>query len=104
MCVLCLLTDSLCPRDISVVDADEPKLIEGVVIIDIKICGVCHSDLAPYTTIDPNCPLPAVLGHEFGGTISKITGKSHGFKVGDKVTVSGQISCGNCSYCNAGYD
>jgi len=64
----------------------------------------CHSDLMPYIMVDPNCPLPAVLGHEFGGTISKITGDADDFKVGDKVTASAQISCGNCSYCNAGHD
>jgi len=93
------------PGVIDVVESDDPKLAEGEAIIDVEYCGVCRSDLMPYTDVDPNCPLPAVLGHEFGGTISAISEGSHGFKVGDKVTASGQISCGGkCYYCRAGHD
>ena len=91
--------------DIEVVDAPEPELNENEALVEIKVCGLCHSDICPY--IGKNLDLfamPVVLGHEFGGFIKEIKGETDKFKVGDKVVVLPVISCGECHYCKMGQD
>ena len=90
---------------IEIVDVQEPELGEGEALIEMKACGLCHGDIAPYegTNLD-SYPLPRVCGHEFGGIILKIKGKTSNFKIGDKVVVYPILSCGDCYYCKLGFD
>ena len=90
---------------IVVVEAPEPELREGEALIEMKACGLCHSDIAQYEGhLRDILPLPAVCGHEFGGIIREIRGTTDEFAVGDKVVVSPIVSCGECYYCKSGLD
>lgn len=92
-------------NEIIIIDSPEPELEEGEALIEVKACGICHSDVAPYKGENLNSfTLPVVLGHEFGGIIREIRGERKGLKIGDKVTVSPQISCKKCFYCKEGND
>ena len=71
------------------------------VLVEVKACGLCHSDLhlaeANYGT-----PLPAVLGHEVAGIVRAIGPDVRDFSVGDHVVGSLIQSCGRCRSCRAG--
>ena len=90
---------------IEVIEDSEPILKEGEALIEMKACGLCHGDIAPYegTNLD-SYPVPRVCGHEFGGIVKEIKGKSYKLKIGDKVVVHPILSCGECYYCKLGND
>lgn len=73
------------------------------VLIDIKYCGVCHSDLhaARGETGRPTYPL--VPGHEIAGVVAAVGANVTRFKQGDRVGVGCMVdSCRSCSSCQAG--
>lgn len=91
--------------DIEIIEGPEPALKDKEALIEVKACGLCHGDIAPYEGKNIDLfPFPVVCGHEFGGIVKEIKGKTDEFKIGDKVVVSPIISCGNCYYCNLGFD
>jgi len=72
-------------KKIKIVD-DYPKPVpnENEVLIKIKYCGICGSDLSNYLYQLYNIPL--IMGHEFSGTIEEIGSNVKDLKVGDPVT------------------
>ena len=90
---------------IKIVDSPDPDLKDEEALIEMKACGLCHGDIAPYegTNLD-SYPVPRVCGHEFGGVVLKIRGRTDKFKIGDKVVAYPILSCGKCYYCKLGLD
>jgi alcohol dehydrogenase (NADP+) len=73
------------------------------VLIDIKFCGVCHSDLHQARGEWGNSIFPMVPGHEIVGVVTSVGKDVKKFKVGDKVGVGCMVdSCRNCQYCKRG--
>lgn len=74
------------------------------VIIDVKVCGVCGTDLHIFHgdkgAFENSFPL--VMGHEFSGVVSKIGPKVTTLKVGDRVSVDPNMYCGSCKNCLKG--
>jgi uncharacterized zinc-type alcohol dehydrogenase-like protein len=76
----------------------EPK--EHDVAIDIKYCGICHSDIHQARDEWGNAKFPMVPGHEIAGVVAKIGNKVTKFKIGDHVGVGCIVdSCKHCSHC-----
>lgn len=71
------------------------------VVIDIKYCGICHSDI--HMTRDEwgfNSPFPMVPGHEIAGVVRAVGSKVTKHKVGDHVGVGCMVdSCRECAHC-----
>ena len=81
-------------RDIRCEEVETPKLDTGDVLLRIKACGICGSDLHPYKLGDfPAVAIPAgsgqIMGHEFSGDIAELGGEVEGLKVGDRVVTVG---------------
>ncbi len=80
------------------------------VLLEIRACGVCGSDMHFYETDEQDYILypgltkfPTILGHEFSGQVVG-TGKDvQLLKPGDMVTVEEMIWCGRCIPCRNGY-
>jgi uncharacterized zinc-type alcohol dehydrogenase-like protein len=73
------------------------------VVIDIKFCGICHSDIHQARDEWGGSIFPMVPGHEIAGVVSKVGDKVKSFKVGDHVGVGCFVdSCRDCKYCNSG--
>ena len=83
------------------------------VIIDVKACGLCHSDvhlhdgyfdLGDGAKVDATRIVnpPRTLGHEIVGTVSAVGPDAKGVKIGDKRVVFPWIGCGKCNLCAAG--
>jgi len=76
----------------------EPK--ENDVAIDIKFCGICHSDIHQVREEWGRSAFPMVPGHEIAGTVSSVGAKVTKFKVGDRVGVGCMVdSCRHCEPC-----
>jgi alcohol dehydrogenase, propanol-preferring len=92
------------PLTLETIPVPEPG--DGDVLIKVKACGVCHSDLhaadGDWTPL-PNLPL--IPGHEVTGTIAKLGSNVTGFAVGDRVGVAWLYSsCGHCEFCRGGME
>lgn len=73
------------------------------IAIDIKFCGICHSDIHQVRDEWGGSMFPMVPGHEIAGIVSKVGPKVTKFKVGDQVGVGCIVdSCRHCSYCEEG--
>lgn len=80
------------------VELGEPKM--GEVLVEVKACGICHTDEVARQGIFP-FDMPAVLGHEGAGVILKTGPGVTGFKEGDRVSFSYGY-CGQCEACKTG--
>ncbi|WP_371432125.1 alcohol dehydrogenase catalytic domain-containing protein, partial [Novosphingobium sp.] len=85
--------------DVEDVRIDIPKGRE--VLVDVKACGLCHSDLH-LAEANYGVPLPAVLGHELAGVVREVGPDVRELKVGDHVVGSLVQFCGHCVSCLSG--
>ncbi|MFI5391873.1 MAG: NAD(P)-dependent alcohol dehydrogenase, partial [Bacteriovoracales bacterium] len=81
----------------------EPK--ENDVLIDIKYCGICHSDIHQARDEWGGAIFPMVPGHEISGIVAKVGSKVTKYKVGDRVGVGCMVdSCRQCPKCQKGLE
>lgn len=80
------------------------------VLIEVKACGVCGSDMHFYETDEDNYILypgltkfPTILGHEFSGKVVEVGKEVTHLKKGDMITAEEMIWCGRCIPCRNGY-
>ena len=89
------------PHDISVCDFPEPVLNDNGVKVAVYYGGLCGTDYHKYEgrSGSRKVTYPVILGHEISGVVAA-TGKNViDFKVGDRVTVDPNYSCGQCWFC-----
>src|ERR1700688_4787086 len=81
----------------------EPR--EHDVAIDIKFCGICHSDIHQARDEWGGSTFPMVPGHEIAGVVTAVGNKVTKYKVGDKVGVGCFVdSCRKCAQCKKGLE
>jgi uncharacterized zinc-type alcohol dehydrogenase-like protein len=91
-------TEPLVPLQI-----DRREVGPADVLIDIKFCGICHSDIHHCRGEWGKVPYPAVPGHEIAGLVSAVGGEVTGYAVGDRVGVGCMVnSCRECENCQKG--
>ena len=86
-------------RDIVIKDVPEPVVEPDGVIIKVKACGICGSDLHLYKT---GAPAEWIPGHEFSGDIVDVGSRVTGVKTGDRVVAMCGRGCGECCWCRQG--
>ncbi|KVN96594.1 alcohol dehydrogenase [Burkholderia ubonensis] len=80
-----------------------PSPAAGQLLIDVRACGVCRTDLHVVDGDLPDPRLPLIPGHEIVGTVAALGDGVTGFSVGDRVGVPWLgHTCGHCAYCAAG--
>ncbi len=75
------------------------------ILIRIKKTAICGTDLHIYNWdqwAQKTVPVPMVTGHEYVGVIEKMGAQVQGYKIGDRVSGEGHITCGYCRNCRAG--
>ena len=87
------------PFVIEEIDLDGPR--DDEVLVRIKACGMCHTDLVARAGHLP-MPLPAVLGHEGSGIVEKVGARVQKVQPGDHIIMS-YASCGSCMPCRTGW-
>ena len=83
-----------------IVDCDIAEPGADEVLVRVKACGICHTDLAVKLQHIP-VPLPKVLGHEGAGVVERVGPNVVGLAAGDAVLMSFG-SCGGCAECQRG--
>ena len=75
------------------------------VLINIKYCGICHTDIHQVNNDWGGSKYPMVPGHEITGIVSETGSKVTRYKIGDKVGIGCYVdSCRNCDLCNKGLE
>jgi L-iditol 2-dehydrogenase len=81
-------------------DFPDPKLGSGDIIVEMKVCGLCGTDIekihGEYAASKP------VIGHEASGIISEIGENIENLKIGDRVFPHHHTPCYDCHFCNMG--
>lgn len=87
---------------IVVKDVPTPEVDDDSVLVRVKSCAVCGSDIRIYHSGNSRVQMPQIIGHEIAGQVVE-TGKNvTRFKVGDRVAIGADVPCGECVFCEAG--
>src|SRR5215467_16182929 len=71
----------------------------GEVLVRLKACGVCHTDMYTASGADPSGYAPTVLGHEGAGVVEALGDGVDSLAVGDHVVTLFSPQCGECVHC-----
>lgn len=83
----------------------EPVCGENEVKIKVKQTAICGTDVHIYKWDDwarKTIPIPMVIGHEFVGEIVEVGRNVKGYRIGQRVSAEGHVTCGYCRNCRAG--
>ncbi|HSL71357.1 MAG TPA: zinc-binding alcohol dehydrogenase family protein, partial [Longimicrobiales bacterium] len=83
----------------------EPAIKPSELLLRVRACAVCRTDLHIVDGELPNPKRPLIPGHEVVGEVTRIGGQVSGFAVGDRVGVPWLgWTCGICEYCRSGQE
>jgi S-(hydroxymethyl)glutathione dehydrogenase/alcohol dehydrogenase len=85
------------PLVVQEVDLDGPG--PGEVLVRLKACGVCHTDLYTASGADPSGYAPTVLGHEGAGVVEEVGEGVTSVAPGDHVVTLFSPQCRECVHC-----
>jgi L-iditol 2-dehydrogenase len=83
-------------------DMPVPTIGADELLVAVKACGICGSDVHGYDGSTGRRIPPIVMGHEAAGVVEQVGSTVRGFVPGDRVTFDSTVYCGQCSYCRAG--
>ena len=83
-------------------EVPEPTISPDDVLIRVKACGICGSDVHGLDGSTGRRIPPIVMGHEAAGVIEQVGGNVKGWQAGDRVTFDSTVSCGQCYFCTRG--
>lgn len=90
------------PGDIRLEDVPAPHAGAGEVLLRVRNCSTCGTDVKIFRSGHPNMTAPQVMGHEIAGEIAEVGTGVAGWRVGDRVQVIAAIPDGRCADCLAG--
>jgi len=86
-------------NNIKIETVPDPVVEPYGIVIKVKACGVCGSDLHEYKSGESE---GTIFGHEFSGEVAQVGEHVTDITVGDRVTAVGFRSCGQCLWCRQG--
>jgi alcohol dehydrogenase, propanol-preferring len=94
-------------KDPALTEVPDPAPGPGEVLVAMRACGICGSDVHIVEGTTLTAKLPIVLGHEASGAVAAIgpapeAPAPDALAVGDRVTVNPMIGCGTCRLCATG--
>lgn len=79
-----------------------PSIGPNEVLVQVRACALCGSDLSAYLGKHPRITFPRIMGHEFSGVIFKKGEKVSGWEMGQRVCCDIDLFCGQCDPCRQG--
>jgi 2-desacetyl-2-hydroxyethyl bacteriochlorophyllide A dehydrogenase len=91
-------------HDLRVEEVDYKKVEENEVLIEVKYCGVCGTDVHIYNGDGGSFEVtpPLIPGHELSGVVAAVGERVTTVAVGDHVSVDPNQMCGECYFCMSG--
>jgi len=83
-------------------DVPEPRLGAGDVLVRVKACGICGSDVHGMDGSSGRRIPPVIMGHEAAGVVERVGSDVTAWQPGDRVTFDSTIYCGACYFCRCG--
>ncbi|MGD0093309.1 MAG: alcohol dehydrogenase catalytic domain-containing protein, partial [Planctomycetota bacterium] len=83
-------------------DVPNPEPGPDEVLVAVKACGICGSDVHGMDGSTGRRRPPIIMGHEAAGVISRTGSRVTGWTLGDRVTFDSTIYCGQCAFCRRG--
>jgi len=81
----------------------DPEILQPTdVIVKVKVCAICGSDLHAYHEHEKGLDHGTAMGHEFAGEIVALGKEVKSLQVGNRVMSPFTTCCGNCFYCKIG--
>jgi len=95
------------PGNIRVENVSDPKVEPNGILIQVKACGICGSDMHIYKlggSTEPELVMGPglIMGHEFSGDVIEVGANVADIKKGDRVIATGWKPCGECYWCQRG--
>ncbi len=83
-------------------DVDEPAPAPEEVLVGVRACGICGSDVHGVDGSTGRRRPPLIMGHEAAGVVAAVGEAVRNWKVGERVTFDSTVYCGRCLFCRAG--
>lgn len=90
---------------LSMTDVAMPEVGHNDLLIKISKTAICGTDIHIWNWDEwaqKTIPVPMHVGHEYVGVVAGMGSEVQGFKIGDRVSGEGHITCGHCRNCRAG--
>lgn len=91
------------PSRLEFVDFPDPTPAEDEVVVRIRACGICGSDIHGWDGSTGRRHPPLIMGHEAAGEVIATGPRVTAWRAGDRVTFDSTISCGACRFCADGH-
>jgi L-iditol 2-dehydrogenase len=89
-------------KHLDIEDVPVPQPDADELLIRIRACGICGSDVHGYDGSTGRRIPPIVMGHEAAGVVESVGRDVTRFRPGDRVTFDSTVYCGRCFYCDRG--
>ncbi len=87
---------------ITVKHVPTPNPGPGEVLLKVKACAICGSDVRIYRHGNDRVKYPQIIGHEVSGIVEEIGLGVTKFKKGDRICLAADVPCGKCHWCTNG--
>ncbi len=84
-------------------EVDSPSRKKDNIILKVKSCAICGSDLRTFFHGNDRITPPQILGHEISGEAIHVGNEVTNFNIGDRLSVGADIPCGECFFCQTGH-
>jgi L-iditol 2-dehydrogenase len=87
---------------LEMVQMDEPSIGPDDILVRVRACGICGSDVHGLDGSTGRRIPPLVMGHEAAGEVVRVGSNVRDLEPGERVTFDSTIYCGRCAYCTRG--
>ena len=93
------------PEKLRLQDVPDPKAAPGEVVVRVRACALNHLDIFVREGVPAlKTPLPFWTGCDIAGDVAEVGPDVTGLRVGDRVCVNPNLTCGRCEFCIQGED
>jgi L-iditol 2-dehydrogenase len=89
-------------KDLRLENIDKPEVKPNTILMKVRACAICGSDIRIMNSGNNRVTYPAVIGHETSGEIVGVGAGVSKFKVGDRIALGADVPCGRCNHCHNG--
>ena len=80
-------------NEMVVKEVPKPQIDDNSVLVKVKSCAICGSDIRIYHYGNNRVKLPQIIGHEIAGEVVETGRNITKFKAGDRVAIGADVPC-----------